>query len=100
MSSLRSDTAEEPAPEGPVPGQELTSAFLAQRFTGPLTVVNGHAQLIRRRAKGLDGHDAVALERSLDAIQLAVRQMVDVLIASPGQDAGETVSDMTNREPS
>lgn len=96
VSSIRSKTTDEPAPERPASSQVLSPAFLGKCFTGPLTVINGHAQLIRRRAKQPGSDDAVALERSLDAIELAVRQMVEALIAASG-NTDETFTD-TNRD--
>lgn len=83
----------EPAPERHVFGPAPIAAFLAQRLTGPLTVINGHAQLIRRRANGQGGNEAVALERSLVAIELAARQMVEVLVVASGDGAKEELED-------
>lgn len=60
------------------------SASLVHRFSAPLTVIKGNAQLIRRRAKGLDDVDAVVLERSVVAIELAVQRIVSGLAVTRG----------------
>ena len=75
-----------PAPKPSLAEQALSTTLLAQRLMGPLTVINGHAQLIRRRAHGQGENEAVALERSLVAIELAVRQMLDVLVLASTSD--------------
>lgn len=60
------------------------STSLVDRFSAPLTVIKGNAQLIRRRAKGLDDNDALVLERSVVAIELAVQGIITELTATSG----------------
>lgn len=93
MSTLQPDSTEEPAPERPASRPALSSSTLVQRLAGPLTVVNGHAQLIRRRAKSRGYGEDIALERSVAAIELAVRQMVDALVVASTDGAGERLED-------
>lgn len=50
-----------------------------------LTVIRGHAQMIRRRARRLSGVEAAAMERSADAIDEAARQLVGVMAGITGK---------------
>lgn len=48
-------------------------------FISPLTIIKGHAQLLRRRATGACTGEAVQLEHSVAAIEAAVRRIVVTL---------------------
>jgi len=67
---------------------ELPTAYT---FCAPLTVIKGNAQLIRRRAQGLDEHDAAALEQSVVAIESAVQRIVTALALTTGMSAREHI---------
>lgn len=55
---------------------------MAHAVGSPLTVIKGHAQLIRRRARGRDDDNAVALERSVVAIEAAVARIMVAIAAT------------------
>lgn len=61
-------------------------SLLAHAIGAPLTVIKGHAQLIRRRAKARDDGEAAALERSIAAIELAVQTIVAALPVTVDND--------------
>lgn len=65
---------------------------MADAIGAPLTVIKGHAQLIRRRARGRDDDDAVALERSVVAIELAVARIM-IALATASHDLETRVRD-------
>lgn len=54
-------------------------ALLAHQIRTPLTVIQGHTHLMRRRVKQCGAAEAAALERSLAAIELAVQETVSVV---------------------
>ncbi len=62
-------------------------SFLFRDIGAPLTVIKGHAQLIRRRSTRGTREDAILMERSVAAIELAVHN----IIVSLGQSATKIV---------
>lgn len=62
-------------------------SFLLRDVGAPLTVIKGHAQLIRRRAKGRTREEEILTERSIMAIEQAVQR----IIASLGESATKIV---------
>ncbi len=88
--------------ENPVSDRQLSpeTASLADAIGASLTVIKGHAQLIRRRARGRDdddNDDAVALERSVVAIELAVARIM-VALATASHDLETYVRDPDTEE--
>lgn len=51
-------------------------SFLLRDIGAPLTVIKGHAQLIRRRATTQTREEAVLLDQSIAAIELAVQRII------------------------
>lgn len=51
-------------------------SLLVHDIAAPLTVIKGHAQLIRRRATRGTREETVLLERSIAAIELAVHRIL------------------------
>lgn len=77
--------------ERPGSGKGATASSLqAPTFSAPLTVIKGNAQLIRRRSRGLDEHDAAALEQSVVAIELAVQRILVALAAAMATSTRES----------
>ena len=70
------------------PADAPITGHLLRECAASLTVIKGHAQLIRRRVHALDGDHAEALERSLAAIEHAVQRIVNAMsrVASDGGD--------------
>ena len=87
MSSSASDDriGEATGPEAPLSGLQVSS--LTRDLTAHLTVIIGHAQLLRRRTRHLADEDAATLDRSLAAIETAARRIDGVL-----RNVGESMS--------
>ena len=77
-------------------GTPLPDELLHQLGT-PLTIISGHAQLLRRRTRHMVGDDAATLDRSLEAIEVAVQRMVAVLMEGGAQpNDGKPKDDINN----
>lgn len=70
-------------PETGTSPEDQALSFLLRDIGAPLTVIKGHAQLIRRRATSQTREEALLLDRSIAAIELAVQR----IIASLGESA-------------
>jgi hypothetical protein len=80
---------EDPVSETHVRRQAPLDGSTVQSIVAALTVIKGHAQLIRRRVKAHDGEDTPVLERSLAAIELSVQRIVAVLTAAAATDSSD-----------
>lgn len=63
---------------------QLHSLFVPD-LTSPLTVIKGHAQLIGRRTIGEASEETAQLQRSLEAIEVAVQRITAALAESPSR---------------
>lgn len=59
--------------------------FVVPDTISPLTIIKGHAQLIRRRSAELSEVDRIRLERSIAAIERAVERIAASL-DDPGRE--------------
>jgi hypothetical protein len=69
-----------------IPAPHDSPEFL--NLVASLTVIKGHAQLIRRRARGMVGSRADALEPSLAAIEGAVHRVIAMLADASTTESG------------
>lgn len=82
MVNPRSFDPGEPVSETHVRSRAPLDGSTVQSIVAALTVIKGHAQLIRRRVKAHDDEDTPDLERSLAAIERSVQRIVAVLTAA------------------
>lgn len=79
MSRSASDDGIDEATDPEMPLPSFSASSVTSDLTTHLTVIIGHAQLLRRRTRHLTGEDAATLDRSLAAIETAARRVDDTL---------------------